>query len=136
MTRSFGKVSTAVKIARRLRYLAAGSAVTLALAGPFAGAAIAAEGPAPLYNSAQANFLSGNDPAGLADLRALLDGTPDDSQALALQAIWSDYSGDLITREAALNRLGAVDGAMAQGTRNLLGAIGAAVGTLPNPCPR
>ncbi|MBF6170401.1 YdcF family protein [Nocardia blacklockiae] len=124
-----------MKIARRFRYLAATSTAVLVLAGPAAATATAADGPAPLYNSAQAHFLSGNDPAGLADLRALLDGTPDDAQALALQAIWSDYVGDLITREDALNRLGGLDGGMAQGTRNLLGAISAAVGTLPNPLP-
>ncbi|WP_460696843.1 YdcF family protein [Nocardia thraciensis] len=124
-----------MKIARRFGYLAASSAVALMLAGPAAVTATAAEGPAPLYNSAQSNFLNGNDPAGLADLRQLLDDTPDDAQALALQAVWSDYVGDLVGREAALNRLGGIDGAMANGTRNLLGAIGAAVGTLPNPLP-
>nr|WP_232236202.1 YdcF family protein [Nocardia sp. BMG51109] len=96
--------------------------------------ATAADGPA-LYNSAQSNFSNGNEAAGLGDLRQLLDDTPDDGQALALQAIWSDYAGDLVTREAALNRLGAIDGGMAQGTRNLLGAVTAAVGTLPNPLP-
>ncbi|MEG8180951.1 YdcF family protein [Nocardia terpenica] len=124
-----------MKIARRFRYLVAAVSIAAAVAGPSATTASAAIGPAPLYNSAQSNFIDGNDAAGLADLHALLDQTPDDAQALALQAIWSDYVGDLITRETAFNRLTALDPAMAQGARNVLGAIGAAVGTLPNPLP-
>ncbi|WP_040719687.1 YdcF family protein [Nocardia veterana] len=114
--------------------LVAASAAAL-LVGPVTATATAADGPAPLYNSAQTNFVNGNDAAGLADLRALLDQAPDDAQALALQGIWSDYTGDLITRETAFNRLAAIDPEMAQGARNLIGAIGAAVGTLPNPLP-
>jgi len=114
--------------------LVAASAAAL-LVGPVTATATAADGPAPLYNSAQTNFVNGNDAAGLADLRELLDQAPDDAQALALQGIWSDYTGDLLTREAAFNRLAAIDPGMAQGARNLIGAIGAAVGTLPNPLP-
>lgn len=60
---------------------------------------------------------------------------PDNPQALALQAIWADYAGDLITRETAFNKLDAIDPAMAAGARGVLGAIGAGVGTLPNPLP-
>ncbi|OJF84462.1 hypothetical protein NS14008_19230 [Nocardia seriolae] len=91
--------------------------------------------PGALYNSAQDNFTDGNEAAGLADLRQLLSESPDDAQALSLQAIWSDYTGDLITREMAVNRLNGIDAKLAAGTRNLFGAIGAAVGTLPNPIP-
>ncbi|MGV9677931.1 YdcF family protein [Nocardia sp. NPDC003482] len=123
-----------MKIAWRMKYLLAASAAALVAAGPLAPAATA-EPDMPLYNSAQTNFLNGNESAGLADLAQLLLEHPDDAQALALQAIWSDYTGDLITRELALSRLNAVDAGLAQGTRNVLGAIGAAVGTLPNPLP-
>ena len=123
-----------MNIARRLRFAVATSTAALVLAGPVT-TATAAEGPAPLYNSAQSHFSEGDEAAGLADLRALLDDTPDDADALALQAVWSDYAGDVATRDGALNRLGGVDPGMAQGTRNLLGAVGAAVGTLPNPLP-
>ena len=123
-----------MNIARRLRFAVATSTAALVLAGPVT-TATAAEGPAPLYNSAQSHVSEGDEAAGLADLRALLDDTPDDADALALQAVWSDYAGDVATRDGALNRLGGVDPGMAQGTRNLLGAVGAAVGTLPNPLP-
>jgi uncharacterized SAM-binding protein YcdF (DUF218 family) len=133
------KVSTAVKIARLCHSLVASVAAGVVLTGPAAVAAHAAPAPlynsARLYNSAQDNFAGGNEAAGLTDLHRLLDQTPGDTQALALQAIWSDYTGDASTREAALHRLGGIDPAMAAGTRNVLGAIGAAVGTLPNPLP-
>nr|WP_245721873.1 YdcF family protein [Nocardia crassostreae] len=99
------------------------------------GPGIAFADPGPLYNSAQENFRDGDDGAGLADLRQLLAESPDDAEALSLQAIWSDYSGDLITREAALSRLNIVDPELADGTRNVFRAIGAAIGTLPNPIP-
>ncbi|AHH18060.1 hypothetical protein NONO_c32730 [Nocardia nova SH22a] len=118
-----------------MTHLVVAATAAALIAGPLTSTATAAEGPAPLYNSAQSNFVNGNDAAGLSDLRALLDNTPDDAQALALQGIWSDYTGDLVTREAAFNRLAAIDPEMAQGARGLIGAIGAAVGTLPNPLP-
>ncbi|MFJ9367852.1 YdcF family protein [Nocardia sp. NPDC101769] len=120
-----------MQIAKRLSTLLAGAVAALTILG--SGAAHA--DPAALYNSAQDNFAAGNEAAGLADLRQLLSESPNDAQALALQAIWSDYTGDIITRELALNRLNGVDGRLADGTRNLFRAIGAAVGTLPNPIP-
>ncbi|NNH69441.1 YdcF family protein [Nocardia uniformis] len=89
----------------------------------------------PLYNSAQSNFVNGNDGAGLEDLRRLLAESPDDAEALALQSIWSDYAGDVIAREAALLRLNSVNPQMADGVRTVFRAVGAAVGTLPNPIP-
>ncbi|RMI32261.1 YdcF family protein [Nocardia stercoris] len=106
----------------------------IVVAGPAAGISFA-DPTDDLYNTAQNNFVNGDDRGGLGALAALLAQNPDDTQALALQAIWSDYVGDLITREAALNRLAGVDGGMAQGVRGVLGAIGAAVGTLPVPLP-
>jgi hypothetical protein len=124
-----------VQITRLLEPLLAVASAALIVAGPAAGAGRATDGPAALYNSAQSNFVNGNDAAGLADLHGLLDETPDDTQALALQAVWSDYVGDPVTRDTALDRLDTIDAGMAAGTRNLLGAICAAVGTLPNPLP-
>ncbi|MFF2549907.1 YdcF family protein [Nocardia sp. NPDC058058] len=120
-----------MQIARRFPTVLAAAAAALTLFGP----GIAHADPGPLYNSAQDNFTDGDAGAGLADLRNLLAESPDDAQALALQAIWSDYTGDLITREVALNRLQGVDPQLADRTRNLFHAIGAAVGTLPNPIP-
>nr|WP_174557056.1 YdcF family protein [Nocardia jejuensis] len=118
-------------MARRLPTLLAATAAALTLFSP--GAAHADAGP--LYNSAQENFVDGDEAAGLADLRQLLNESPDDAQALSLQAIWSDYAGDILTREVALNRLTALDPRLADGTRNVFRAVGAAVGTLPNPIP-
>ncbi|MFD7848215.1 YdcF family protein [Nocardia sp. NPDC059764] len=120
-----------MQIARRFPTLLAAAAATIAILGT----GTAHADPAALFNSAQDNFTSGNEAAGLADLRQLLSESPDDAQALALQAIWSDYAGDIITRELAMNRLNGVDGRLADGTRTLFRAIGAAVGTLPNPIP-
>ncbi|MFI1917682.1 YdcF family protein [Nocardia sp. NPDC020380] len=120
-----------MQIARRFPTLLAATAAALALFGT--GAAQA--DPGQLYNSAQDNFTDGNEQAGLSDLRQLLTESPDDAQALSLQAIWSDYTGDLVTREVALNRLNGVNPGLADGTRNVFHAIGAAVGTLPNPIP-
>ncbi|MFI5776406.1 YdcF family protein [Nocardia sp. NPDC051570] len=123
-----------MRIARRLKYLLAACAAAFAIIGPLAPAATA-DPLVPLYNAAQASFLDGNDSAGLAALAELLVQNPIDAQALSLQAIWSDYVGDVLTREVALTRLGAIDANMAAGTRNVIGAIGAAMGTLPNPLP-
>ncbi|MEV6772226.1 YdcF family protein [Nocardia sp. NPDC051030] len=120
-----------MQIARRLPTLLAATAAALTLFAP--GAAHA--DPGALYNSAQENFVDGDEDAGLGDLRQLLAESPDDTQALSLQAIWSDFKGDLLTREVAVNRLNVLDARLADGTRNVFRAIGAAVGTLPNPIP-
>lgn len=140
LTRLFGKVSTAVKIARRIKVLVAAGSAALTVAGPLAGIA-SADHPAlpmlagPLYTCAQASFVSGDDAAGLAGLRRMVAAAPDNPQALAVQAIWADYAGDLVTREIAFNKLNAMDPGLAAGARGVLGAIGAGVGTLPNPVP-
>ncbi|MET9487257.1 YdcF family protein [Nocardia sp. NPDC006630] len=120
-----------MQIARRLPTLLVAAAAALTLYGP----AVAQADAGALYNSAQDNFTDGNEGGGLADLRNLLAESPDDAQALALQAIWSDYTGDLVTREVALNRLNGLNPQLADGTRNVFRAIGSAVGTLPNPIP-
>ncbi|MFI6865407.1 YdcF family protein [Nocardia sp. NPDC050406] len=120
-----------MQIVRRFPTLVAAAAAALTLFGSPAAVA----DPVPLYNSAQDNFVNGDDQAGLEDLRRLLAEAPDDSEALALQAVWSDYAGDLVTREAALARLNTLNPRMADGVRTIFRAVGAAVGTLPNPIP-
>lgn len=129
-----GKVSTVVKISRHWKSLVASSFAAVTLTGLAVVPAHAADTDA-LYNSAQRNFTDGNDAAGRADLRALIGEDPRDAEALSLQAIWSHYAGDLPALHDALARLEAIDPARAAGTSNVLGAITAAVGTLPNPLP-
>lgn len=122
-----------MKIAQHLQALVATAAAAFVLFGPAAMAA--ADDSADLYNSAQSHFANGEDAAGLGDLHRLVDAHPDDGQALALQAIWSDYAGDIVTSTVALNRLDAVDPGTAAATRGLFSAVTAAVNTLPNPLP-
>ncbi len=88
-----------------------------------------------LYNSAQAKFSDDNVTGGLADLASLVRIAPNDSQALALQAIWADYSYDVPTKAAALTRLNVVSPATARGVAAVFGAIGTGVATVPNPLP-
>lgn len=120
-----------MQIARRLPTFLVATAAALTLFAP----GTAHADPGPLYNSAQENFTDGDEAAGLADLRQLLAESPDDTHALSLQAIWSDFTGDFITREVALNRLQGLDPKLADGTRTVFRAVGAGVGTLPNPIP-
>lgn len=114
------------------------------VAATFATVTIAGLGGAPagaqpdtdaLYNSAQRHFTNGNDDAGRADLRALIGADPTDAEALALQAIWSHYANDVVGLGEAMARLTAVDAGRAAATNGVINAIGAAVGTLPNPLP-
>ncbi|MFC8530378.1 YdcF family protein [Nocardia sp. NPDC057227] len=119
---------------RTRRFLLA-ALTALALTGAVAAPAAADPDPDALYNSAQRHFAAGDDAAGRADLRALVGAAPDDTEAIALQAVWSHYAGDRIGVDDAFRRLAALDPARANGTRRVLDAIGAAVGTLPNPLP-
>lgn len=97
--------------------------------------AIAAPSTDALYNSAQRAFTDGDDASGRAELRELIAADPADAEALALQAIWSNYANDLPAMADSIARLTAVNPEMAQGTTNVLGAITAAISTLPNPLP-
>lgn len=90
---------------------------------------------ADLFNSAQGRFAVGDTRGALADIGGAVASEPGDTNALALQAIYADAAGDLITREAALFRLGALDGAKRAGVDNLLHAIRIASFTPPNPLP-
>ncbi|MGK8522872.1 YdcF family protein [Nocardia asteroides] len=122
-------------ISRHWKLLVAASFAAFSLTGLTGVPAHAVPDTAALYNSAQRHFANGDDAAGRADLRDLIGADPDDAEALALQAIWSDYAGDLPALVDAMARLHLVDASLAQGTDNVLRAIRAAVGTLPNPLP-
>ncbi|WP_216894636.1 YdcF family protein [Nocardia alni] len=127
--------------ARRIRILLAACSVALVTVGAVSGVAAADNAAADnasrnLYIAAQAEFVKGDDIAGLADLHRMVAAAPTDPQGLALQAIWADYAGDLVTREMAFAKLNVIDPGMAAGARGVLGAIGAGVGTAPNPFPR
>ncbi|SEC19339.1 Uncharacterized SAM-binding protein YcdF, DUF218 family [Rhodococcus koreensis] len=97
--------------------------------------ATASASAADLFNSAQGRFAAGDTRGALADIGGAVAGEPGDTNALALQAIYADAAGDLITREAALARLGAADGGMRAGVDGMLNAIRIASFTPPNPLP-
>ncbi|MEV0358796.1 YdcF family protein [Nocardia sp. NPDC050697] len=122
-------------VTRRIRTILLAVLTALALSGAVAAPAVADPDPDDLYNSAQRHFAAGDDAAGRADLRALIGAAPDDAEAIALQALWSHYAGDRPAVDDAMRRLAGLDPARAQGTRRVMDAIGAAVGTLPNPLP-
>ncbi|MEU7629587.1 YdcF family protein [Nocardia sp. NPDC049220] len=124
-----------MKISRHWKLLVATSFAAFSLTALAGVPAYAAPNTDVLLNSALRNFTNGDDAAGRADLRTLIGADPGHAEALALQAIWSDYAGDLPALADALARLNVVDPAMARGTHNVLGAVRAAVGTLPNPLP-
>ncbi|MBF6209831.1 YdcF family protein [Nocardia puris] len=124
-----------MKISRHWKTLVAAAFATVTLTGVLGAPAQAAPDTDALYNSAQRHFTDGNDAAGRADLRALIDADPADADALALQAIWSHYAGDIPAFADAMGRLAAVDPAKKAGTDNVIHAVTAAAGTLPNPLP-
>ncbi|MCP2288183.1 YdcF family protein [Nocardia amikacinitolerans] len=124
-----------MKISRHWRILVATSFAAFTLTGLAGAPAQASPETDALYNSAQRHFVDGDEGAGLADLRALLGADPGDTEALSLKAIWSHYANDLPALADAMARLQIADPELAAGTGHVLHAIGAAVGTLPNPLP-
>jgi hypothetical protein len=88
-----------------------------------------------LYNTAQLKFRTGDVPIGLNTLRRLLAANPNDVEALALQALWSDYSADTGATQLALSTLNAVDPARGRAVSRALGAIDTGVLIGPDPMP-
>ncbi|PYE18045.1 DUF218 domain-containing protein [Williamsia limnetica] len=91
---------------------------------------------AGMFNAAQDEFARGNATAGLSKLRTLLAANPLDTDALALQAFWSDYCDDSRATQSALTSLDNLDRALADRVRNSIAAIDKGVGIGPNPVPR
>ena len=89
-----------------------------------------------MYNAAQLGFRTGDIGTGLNALRRLLTANPRDADALALQALWSDYNADRATTEAAVNALRSVDPARAAVISRALTAVGTGVLVGPDPVPR
>ncbi|WP_207836091.1 YdcF family protein [Williamsia soli] len=89
-----------------------------------------------MFNAAQDEFGRGNATAGLSKLRTLLAANPRDTDALALQALWSDYCADRNATQSALTSLDALDRTLAQRVRNSISAIDAGVRIGPDPVPR
>lgn len=90
---------------------------------------------ANLYNAAQLQFRRGEVPLGLNALRKIVAADPNDTDALALQAIWADYSGDARSTQAALAALGTRDHALQTRVRDALAGIDRGVQIGPNPVP-
>lgn len=91
---------------------------------------------ADMYDAAQAEFHRGNATAGLSGLRTLLAADPGDTDALALQAFWSDYCADRRATQSALTALDSLDRAKADRVRGAIAAINRGVTVGPDPVPR
>lgn len=84
------------------------SCAALAFVGVQAPAANAAGDVAPLYNTAQDDFVQGDVTGGLAALGQAVGINPDNTDVLALRAFWADEAGDAVARDDSVNRLGVV----------------------------
>lgn len=89
-----------------------------------------------MFNAAQDEFGRGNATAGLSALRTLLAANPRDTDALALQAFWSDFCADIKATNAALASLDGIDPPLAKRVRDSLAAIEQGVRFGPDPVPR
>ena len=89
-----------------------------------------------MYNAAQLGFRTGDIGTGLNALRRLLAANPRDADALALQALWSDYNADRATTQAAVDTLRSVDPARAEVISRALTAVNTGVLVGPDPVPR
>ncbi|WP_149359399.1 ElyC/SanA/YdcF family protein [Lolliginicoccus suaedae] len=90
---------------------------------------------ATFYNSAQARFAAHDAITGLAALERVLAITPNDAEALALQAIWAEQANDAVTRDAALGRLADIDPPFAQTARDVINGVDAAARIVPSTSP-
>ncbi|MEV0246693.1 YdcF family protein [Nocardia sp. NPDC050712] len=124
-----------MKISRHWKSYAAVVFAAASLSGLTGAPAQAAPDIDDLYNSAQRAFTDGDDVAGRAHLRAVIDANPGDAEALSLHAIWSHYANDLPAMIDSMARLNGFDPGMAAGTQGVINAVAAAAGTLPNPLP-
>ena len=92
--------------------------------------------PAQLYNAAQEKFTGGDVAAGLEAIKQVLAVAPADSDALALQAVWSDQVQDASSTQAALKRLSVLNPALASSVRNIIAAVADAAGIVPDASPK
>lgn len=90
---------------------------------------------AGLYNQAQQKFTNRDAAGGLAALQQMLALTPNNADALALQAIWSEQLDDAGTRDAALGRLAQVDPAKERSARNVIDGVNFAAAIVPSTQP-
>ncbi|WP_235916585.1 YdcF family protein [Antrihabitans cavernicola] len=95
----------------------------------------AAANTTQLYNDAQNAFAHGDAAGGIGKLGELLGAAPNDTDALALRAIWADYAGDRGAKIDASAKLGADDPSRQAGVDNVLRVISTAALTPPNPFP-
>ncbi|WP_278312458.1 YdcF family protein [Lolliginicoccus levis] len=116
--------------------IAAQPSASMPPSGPVSVVNTASEADATtLYNSAQLQFAAHDAIGGLADLERVLAITPNDAQALALQAIWAEQANDAVTRDAALGRLASIDPAAAQAARDVINGVDAAARIVPSTSP-
>ncbi|MCT1352093.1 YdcF family protein [Gordonia sp. p3-SID1431] len=92
--------------------------------------------PAGLYNSAQSKFAGGDVAGGLELLQQVLAVAPADTDALALQAIWSDQVDDVVAGRSALNRLSMMNPSLATTARNIISGVATAAQIVPDTTPK
>ncbi|MCW4353056.1 YdcF family protein [Hoyosella sp. YIM 151337] len=132
---AIGTIALSTVAYSALTVLTAPAALAVPATNPVVVADVSAADAANLYNRAQAKFTARDAAGGLADLRAMLAITPDDVDALALQAIWSEQLDDAATRDGALSALERVDSAAAQMARNVIDGVNAAAQIVPSTQP-
>ena len=109
--------------------------VTFALAALGLAPIASADGTNDLYNAAQRGFVTGDVDAGLGSIAALLAASPDDSEALALQAIFATYAGDLVKATESLVAVDRVDPDMGRRAHSVIDSVVRSSLTPPNPFP-
>lgn len=113
---------------------------TAALLGVSVRPAVAAPAPPPPagaaeYNAAQNAFAANDIRTGLAAITRAIALDPDNTDALALRALWATHAFDLIGREQALHRLGLLDPAKRARVERALAAITSAAFVPADPFP-
>lgn len=109
---------------------------TVAVASRHAAAAPSPEARAAAgYNQAQRDFHSDEVPAGLAELNQALALTPNNSDMLALRALWTSQQLDYAGCADSLARLGAIDPGKRAGAAEAIRAVSSAAVMTPDPFP-